>query len=444
MPNTILIIDDDRAILKVMQMNLEQEGFTVFTADNGKDSLRILQEKYIDVVLLDHQMPDTSGLELLKIIKGKYTDLPVIMVTAYGTIEMAVGAMKSGAFHYLAKPINYDEMFLLLKNAMEQRRLLNKVEMLTQEVKKIYCLENIITNNQKMTEILETALNVADTEATILIMGETGTGKELIAKAIHYNSRRSKGPFVKVNCTALSEALLESELFGHEKGAYTGAYKMRKGRFELADGGSIFLDEMGDIPVSMQLKLLRVLQEMEFERVGGGETLKVDVRVIAATNKDLEGAMKIGVFREDLYYRINVITIKIPPLRERKDDIPLLVNYFIDKFNKKNNKNIREASPELLDLLTEYHWPGNIRELENTIERAVILEKANILTPAHFSSIDEKMTGSELKDEKDEKTLLLELEGKYKGAPDKLARIADELKINPSTLYRKRKKYGLL
>lgn len=444
MPNTILIIDDDRAILKVMQMNLEQEGFTVFTADNGKDSLCILQEKYIDVVLLDHQMPDTSGLELLKIIKGKYTDLPVIMVTAYGTIEMAVGAMKSGAFHYLTKPINYDEMFLLLKNAMEQRRLLNKVEMLTQEVKKIYGLENIITNNQKMKDVLETALNVADTEATILITGETGTGKELIAKAIHYNSKRSKGPFIKVNCTALSETLLESELFGHEKGAFTGAYKMRKGRFELADNGSIFLDEMGDIPVSMQLKLLRVLQEMEFERVGGGETLKVDVRVIAATNKDLEDAMKKGEFREDLYYRINVITIKIPPLRERKDDIPLLVNYFIGKFNKKNNKNIREASPELLDLLTEYHWPGNIRELENAIERAVILEKANILTPAHFSSIGEKMTGSELKNEKDEKSLLFELEEKYKSAPDKLARIAGDLNVNPSTLYRKRKKYGLL
>jgi DNA-binding NtrC family response regulator len=441
MPNTILIIDDDRDILKVMQMNLEREGFTVLTADNGKDSLRALQEKYIDVVLLDHQMPDITGLELLKIIKEKHIDLTVIMITAYGTIEMAVDAMKAGAFHYLTKPINYDEMFLLLKNAVEQRRLLNKVEMLTQEVKNIYGFDNIITNNQRMKEILEIVLNVADTEATILIMGETGTGKELIAKAIHYNSRRGRGPFVKVNCTALSETLLESELFGHEKGAFTGAYKMRKGRFELADSGSIFLDEMGDIPISMQLKLLRVLQEMEFERVGGNETIQVDVRVIAATNKDLEGAIKSGKFREDLYYRINVITIRIPPLRERKDDIPLLVKYFIDKFNKKNNKNIREASPDLLELLMEYNWPGNIRELENAIERAVILERGDILTPIHFDVIGEKIGGGELKDER---AFLLELEERYKEAPDKLARIANELKINPSTLYRKRKKFDLI
>ncbi|MEK6655801.1 MAG: sigma-54 dependent transcriptional regulator, partial [Nitrospirota bacterium] len=329
MPNSILIIDDEKAILKVMEMNLQREGYSVFTADNGNDGLKILQERDIDVLLLDHQMPDINGLELLKIIKNRYKDLPVIMVTAYGTIEMAVDAMKLGAFHYLTKPINFDEMYIIIRNAIEQKRLLNRVEMLTQEVKKLYGMGNIITNNQRMKEILEMLPGVADTEATILIMGETGTGKELIARAIHYNSKRAKGPFVKVNCTALSENILESELFGHEKGAFTGAYKLRKGRFEVADSGSIFLDEMGDIPISMQLKLLRVLQEMEFERVGGSETIKVDVRVIAATNRDLEDAVKKGRFREDLYYRINIIPVRIPPLRERRDDIPLLAIHFI-------------------------------------------------------------------------------------------------------------------
>ena len=443
MPNTILIIDDEKAILKVMEMNLQREEYVVFTADNGKDGLRILQEKDVDVILLDHQMPDINGIELLKIIKNRYKDLPVIMITAYGTIEMAVDAMKLGAFHYLTKPINYDEMFILIKNAVEQKKLLNRVEMLTQEVRKFYGLENIITNNQRMKDILEMIPGVADTEATILIMSETGTGKELIARAIHYNSKRAKGPFVKVNCTALSETILESELFGHEKGAFTGAYKMRKGRFETADGGSIFLDEMGDIPISMQLKLLRVLQEMEFERVGGSETIKVDVRVITATNRDLEDAVKKGTFREDLYYRINIIPIKIPPLRERRDDIPLLVNHFIEKFNRKNKKNIKEPSAELMSMLMEYDWPGNIRELENAIERIVILEKGELLTARYFTEIGKKMTGAE-SELKDEKRLLLTLEEKYKNEPDMLKRIAEELKVNPSTLYRKRKRYGLL
>lgn len=443
MPNSILIIDDEKAILKVMEMNLQREGYSVFTADNGNDGLKILQEKDIDVLLLDHQMPDINGLELLKIIKNRYKDLSVIMVTAYGTIEMAVDAMKLGAFHYLTKPINFDEMYIIIKNAVEQKKLLNRVEMLTQEVKKLYGMESIITNNQRMKEILEMLPGVADTEATILIMGETGTGKELIAKAIHYNSKRAKGPFVKVNCTALSETILESELFGHERGAFTGAYKLRKGRFEVADSGSIFLDEMGDIPISMQLKLLRVLQEMEFERVGGSETIKVDVRVIAATNRDLEDAVKKGTFREDLYYRINIIPVRIPPLRERKDDIPLLAIHFIDKFNKKNKKNIKEPSAELIAMLIEYSWPGNIRELENSIERAVILEKGEILTTRYFTEIGNRMTGDE-SESKDEKQLLVSLEEKYKNEPDILKRIADELKINPSTLYRKRKKYGLI
>jgi len=442
MPNSILIIDDEKAILKVMEMNLQREGYSVFTADNGNDGLKILQEKDIDVLLLDHQMPDINGLELLKIIKNRYKDLPVIMVTAYGTIEMAVDAMKLGAFHYLTKPINFDEMYIIIRNAIEQKRLLNRVEMLTQEVKQLYGMGNIITNNQRMKEILEMLPGVADTEATILIMGETGTGKELIARAIHYNSKRAKGPFVKVNCTALSETILESELFGHEKGAFTGAYKLRKGRFEVADSGSIFLDEMGDIPISMQLKLLRVLQEMEFERVGGSETIKVDVRVIAATNRDLEDAVKKGTFREDLYYRINIIPVRIPPLRERKDDIPLLAIHFIDKFNKKNKKNIKEPSAELIAMLMEYSWPGNIRELENAIERAVILEKGEILTTRYFTEIGNRITGSE-SESKDEKRLLLSLEEKHKNEPDALKRIAEELKINPSTLYRKRKKYGL-
>ena len=443
MPNSILIIDDEKAILKVMEMNLQREGYSVFTADNGNDGLKILQEKDIDVLLLDHQMPDINGLELLKIIKNRYKDLPVIMVTAYGTIEMAVDAMKLGAFHYLTKPINFDEMYIIIRNAIEQKRLLNRVEMLTQEVKKLYGMGNIITNNQRMKEILEMLPGVADTEATILIMGETGTGKELIARAIHYNSKRAKGPFVKVNCTALSENILESELFGHEKGAFTGAYKLRKGRFEVADSGSIFLDEMGDIPISMQLKLLRVLQEMEFERVGGSETIKVDVRVIAATNRDLEDAVKKGRFREDLYYRINIIPVRIPPLRERRDDIPLLAIHFIDKFNKKNKKNIKEPSAELVAMLMEYSWPGNIRELENAIERAVILEKEEILTPRYFTEIENRITADE-SESKDEKSLLISLEEKYKNEPDILKRIADELKINPSTLYRKRKKYGLI
>ncbi len=438
--SSVLVIDDEPAILEVMRLNLTKEGYHVLTAASGEQGLTILSEKLVDVVIVDYKMPGMNGIDFLEKAKAKHQDIPIILATAYGTIEMAVKAMRLGAYNYLTKPLNYEEMILLLKQAVEKKRLVENVKELRKEVREQFRFEKIITNNKKVLDLLDMVAHVAETDATILIRGETGTGKELIARAVHYVSPRGDKPFVKVNCTALPETLLETELFGHVKGAFTGALRDRKGRFEAADGGTLFLDEIGDISQNMQLKLLRVLQEMEFEKLGSNETLKVDVRVLASTNLNMEEAIRKGSFREDLFSRLNVVPIFIPPLRERKDDIYLLANHFLERSNRKHKKHIHVIPSEVMLTLLNYDWPGNVRELENVIERAVILSKGDALDVVHFKVL----AGVVQAKKKSEKETLLELEEKYAGFPNTLEMVAKELGINSSTLYRKRKKYDLI
>src|SRR5574341_1045811 len=369
MKGSLLIIDDEPDILLVMSANLRKEGYDVDTAGDGIEALKKAEARDYDAVIVDHQMPRPTGMEFLARLRsgrGPGADVPVIVVTAYGTIEMAGKAMKDGAYSYLTKPISFDELWLQVKNAVERRRLSREIEDLRHQVAEKYQFGNILGKNPRMQDIFQLIRTVAETDATVLVQGESGTGKELIASAIHYNSRRKDRPFVVVSCSALPETLLESELFGHEKGAFTGAVRQRIGRFEMADGGTIFLDETGEMSMPVQLKLLRVLQEREVERVGGNQTIKVDVRVIAATHKDLQ-------------YRLNVVPVKIPPLRERLDDVPLLAAHFLNKYCERNRKEIRSISPEALSELCRYSYPGNVRELENIIERAVIMEKSDAI-----------------------------------------------------------------
>jgi len=385
MKGSLLIVDDEPDILLVMSANLRKEGYEVDTAADGLEALRKLEGREYDAVIVDHQMPQLTGMELLSRLRNSQSagaEIPIIVVTAYGTIEMAVKAMKDGAYSYLTKPLSFGDLSLQVKNAVERRWLAREVESLRHEVEEKYRFGNILGTHTRMREIFQLIRTVAETDATVLIQGESGTGKELIARAIHYNSRRRERPFVVVSCSALPETLLESELFGHEKGAFTGAIRQRIGRFELADGGTIFLDEIGEMSMPVQLKLLRVLQEREVERVGGNLTIKTDVRVIAASNKDLQRAMRDKLFREDLFYRLNVVPIKIPPLRERLDDVPLLAAHFLKKYSEKNGKKILSIAPDVLAALCRYAYPGNVRELENIIERAVIMEKGEMIRQA--------------------------------------------------------------
>jgi DNA-binding NtrC family response regulator len=378
----VLVIDDEPAILQVMEANLRKEGYSVHTALNAYEGLDKLRQTRFDTVIVDYQLPQFDGLSLLEEMKRVGIQVPVIVITAYGTIEQAVRAMRLGAVDYLTKPINYDELTLVVKNAVTRQNLAKEIERLRRVIDEKYAFSNIVGKNPRMLQVFELIANIAETDATVLIRGETGTGKELIARAIHFNSLRKVKEFMKVNCAALTETLLESELFGHEKGAFTGAIKTRIGRFEQASGGTIFLDEIGDIAVSTQSKLLRVLQEMELERVGGNETIKVDVRIISATNKDLEELIKEGSFREDLYYRLNVIPIEVPALRDRPDDIPHLAYHFVKTYAERYNKKIESIVPEAVQMLMNYDWPGNIRELKNVIERAIIMERGEIITEA--------------------------------------------------------------
>ncbi|RMG66730.1 MAG: sigma-54-dependent Fis family transcriptional regulator [Calditrichaeota bacterium] len=378
--STILVIDDEPAILKVMAANLQREGYRVELAQSAEEGLRTLQEKQIDTIIVDYLMPGMTGLDFLAELNRRQLDIPVVVITAHGSIEHAVLAMQRGAVNYLTKPVNYDELISVVHKAVERQQLRNEVLRLRREVSSRYGFDQIVGQNHQMRRIFDLITEVADTDATVLIRGETGTGKELIARALHFNSPRKHRAFVRVNCAALSETLLESELFGHEKGAFTGAIRTRIGRFEQAEGGTMFFDEVGDIPPSIQAKLLRVLQEKEFERVGGNKTIQVDVRIIAATNKNLEEEVARGRFREDLFYRLNVIPIHLPPLRERLDDLPLLVSHFLKLYAEKFKKPVRDISPEALSRLMVHDWPGNVRELENVIERAVIIEKQEVIT----------------------------------------------------------------
>jgi two-component system NtrC family response regulator len=377
--NTILVVDDEPNYLIVLSELLKEEGFEVMTAQRGEDGLKIVAETDLDLVITDMRMPGMDGLELLKAVKLYNKYLPVIMITAFGEVEKAVVAMKAGAYNYLVKPFNNEELLLNIRKAIEHFSLLRENLRLRDEARIRYGFASIVGKNARMQEIYQLIEKVAPTPASVLITGESGTGKELVARAIHINSPKEKSPFISVNCAALPETLLESELFGHERGAFTGATSMRKGRFELADGGTLFLDEIGDIPLPLQAKLLRVLQERSFERVGGTHPINVDVRIITATNRELKDEVDEGRFREDLYYRLNVLHIHLPPLRERVDDIPMLTDHFINKFAKMLNKPDLRISGEALRFLVGLPWEGNVRELENTIERAAILCSGNVI-----------------------------------------------------------------
>jgi DNA-binding NtrC family response regulator len=375
----ILIVDDEESQRGPLAGFLEKQGFDVTTAASGPEAIKVCQERHFEIALIDLKMPGMDGIELLGKLKEKSPEMQVIMMTAYGSVETAVEAMKLGAYNYVGKPINLDELKLNINRALESHHLLAENRYLKEELKEKFRDIEIIGKSKTIQAVLSTVSRVAKTKSTVLIRGETGTGKELVARSIHALSDRSERPFIPVSCAALAESLLESELFGHEKGAFTGAIRRREGRFELADGGTLFLDEVGDIPLETQVKILRVIESQQFERLGGKETLKVDVRIIAATNQDLEEKIREKTFREDLYYRLNVISIFIPPLRERKEDVLVLADHFLDKANRKCGKTVEGITAAVKDLILSYDWPGNVRELENVIERGVVLSRSNVI-----------------------------------------------------------------
>jgi len=372
---TVLIVDDEKNYPLILAAVLEEEGFETMTANSGHEAIEILKNSDVDLVLTDMKMPGMDGIELLENVKAKDPELPVIMMTAYGTVEKAVEAMQKGAYNYIMKPFENDSLVIYVKKAVAVYQMVKENRQLRSAVKSQYSFGNIIGKSKVMTDVFETIRKIAPTNATVLIEGESGTGKELVAKAIHFNSPRRNKPFVAVNCSAFAETLLESELFGHEKGAFTGAAAMKKGRFELADTGTLFLDEIGELSQNIQVKLLRVLQEKTFERVGGVKLVAADIRIIAATNRKLKDEVEQGRFREDLFYRLNVLPLVLPPLRERSEDIRLLVNHFVKKYAGERKSDIPVTGIEQAAerIFYEYSWPGNVRELENVIERAVIL-----------------------------------------------------------------------
>jgi two-component system response regulator AtoC len=369
----VLIVDDEENFRHMLSVILKKEGYDVETASNGKEALQKIVIFTFDQILCDIRMPEMDGLEFLNESKKMKVDATIIMMSAYGTEDIALEAIKLGAYDYISKPFKPDEIIFTIRKAEERERLRKENELLRKEVKKEYSFENIISKNEEMSKIFELIKKVAQYKSTVLITGESGTGKELVARALHYHSDRSQNPFVPINCGAIPENLLESELFGHVKGAFTDAIRSKKGLFEEADSGTLFLDEIGELPFQLQVKLLRVLQDNEIRRVGDSKPIQVDVRIIAATVKDLIKEVNESRFRDDLFYRLNVLPIHLPPLRERKEDIPLLVNYFIGKNNQSLNKNVMGIDPKALKVLMNYQWFGNVRELENTIERAIVL-----------------------------------------------------------------------
>lgn len=375
----VLVVDDEPNARSALSEILAEEGFAVETAADGFKALARYEELGADVVLTDLKMPGMDGVELMGKLREKDPELQVIVMTAFGAIETAVAAMQSGAAHYLTKPLNADELVLVVKRALATSELRREATTLKSQLTERYRFENIIGNAPEMQEVFKSIAQVAPSRATVLIGGESGTGKELVAAAIHHRSPRKDKPFIRLHCAALAESLLESELFGHERGAFTGADRRREGRFEQADGGTLFLDEIGDITPSTQVKLLRVLQERQLERVGGNQTLDVDVRVIAATNRDLKQLVAEGKFREDLYYRLNVISIQLPPLRRRRTDVPALAAFFLEKYSRENGKQIEGFTEAALGRIDAYAWPGNVRELENVVERAVVLAEGGLI-----------------------------------------------------------------
>ncbi len=446
MKPSILIVDDDKSIRDNLAKYLSVD-YTAHTAANGREAVRELAEiSDIEVVLSDMKMPGMDGLELLEKVREDNKDVVVILITGFSTIESAVEAMRKGAYDYLTKPIDLNKLEITIKNAIENKKLRSENILLKQRIREKIDAASLVGKSEGIKNILDLVDRVSSTKATVLIQGESGTGKELVANIIHYNSLVADGPFIKVNCSALAEGVLESELFGHEKGAFTGALFMKKGRFELADRGTLFLDEIGDIPPSIQIKLLRFLQESEFERVGGTRTLKVDVRIISATNKNLEQLVKEERFRDDLFYRLKVVTIDLPSLRERVEDIPLLVDYHLKRFMEIHNKPIKGISRDAMKLIKSYSWPGNIRELMNCIESAVVMSIGDVIdvdslplfmTIAQKDQVFAKVTRNLFDIEK---KAILEALDKNRGNKAETART---LGIGLRTLYRKLNQYGV-
>lgn len=443
----IMVVDDEQTQLELVGGFLRKAGFEVALMQSAGKALHAFREEPFDLVLTDQRMPELSGLQLLKGLRAANPEVAVIVITAYGSIETAVSAMKEGATDYLSKPLNLDELLLRIERVCKDKQLIKENNELREALRERHRIEGIIGESGQMQEVLDLVRRVAPSNATVLIRGESGTGKELIAKAIHYESTRKDGPLVKVNCAALPETLLESELFGHEKGAFTGAFTARKGRFEVADKGTLFLDEIGDLPAHLQAKLLRVLQEKEFERVGSSQAISTDVRIITATHRDLESLIKEGRFREDLYYRLNVVTIMLPPLRERRQDLALLMDHFLEEFARKNGKAIRGFSHEARDALLRYDYPGNVRELENLVERAVVLTRDDVISLGELPlSIKEPRT--EVMDQANLSAVVEGIERRMivdalKEASGIQTRAADSLGISERALRYKLKKYGI-
>jgi len=386
----LLIIDDEQSQRDLLSGYLKKKGFTVYTADSGIEGLKIVNKNSVNIIFSDYKMPGMTGLEVLEKVLKINPEISFVIVTAYGTVENAVKAMQVGAYDYISKPVDLDELDLLIERIIEHKNLKSENHFLKTQLQEKHKLTSIISQSSVMEEVLSVASRAAESKATVLITGENGTGKEIVAKAIHYASPRKDKPFIAVNIPALSENLVESELFGHEKGAFTGADKIKKGRFEIANGGTIFLDEIGDMTPNTQVKLLRTLQEHTIERVGGTQSIEIDVRILAATNQDLENKIEEETFREDLFYRLNIVRIHVPALNERREDILPLIEYFLQKFADENGKENIEISKEATDKLLKYNYPGNVRELENIVERAVVLSRSNMITESDLSM---KVTG---------------------------------------------------
>ena len=453
--NTVLVVDDDEAHRTMLRTLIGGWGYKIHEANDGSLATEMVQEQSYDLVLMDVRMVQMSGIEALEIIKSYNPAIPIIIMTAYSSVDTAVEALKKGAHDYLTKPLDFEKLKITIRRAMEHTRLKEENRLLKESLGRHFDRQNIIGRSPAMITLLETVAQVAPSEATVLITGESGTGKELIAGAIHYNSLRKDGPFVKLNCAAITETLLESELFGHEKGAFTGADRRKEGRFFQSHQGSLFLDEVSEMSLTMQVKLLRVLQEREFTRVGGEKTIQVDVRVLAATNKNLSELIVKEKFREDLYYRLNVVDIPIPPLQNRHEDIPLLAQHFLELFSNKNHKDIKGFTPQAMDLLIQHDWPGNVRELMNAVERAVVLSRSDYLAEKDFPVIGSRkidnveaasntaninISGDQPLEEVEKATILRTLEA----ADGNKSETARRLGITRKTLHKKLKAYGVM
>jgi two-component system, NtrC family, response regulator AtoC len=440
----ILIVDDEKIVRDSLFHWFEEEGYNVDTAEDGESALKKYEKGKYDLLLLDMKMPGMSGIDLLTKIKSIDKDSLVILITAFASVPTAITALKQGAYDYVTKPVDPDELSHLVKKALEQKSLKQENKILKESIEEIIKLDNLIGESLQMRKIYELITTVAPTDTTVMIRGESGTGKELVAKAIHINSKRKYFPIIPVNCGALAETLLESELFGHEKGAFTGAQFKRKGKFEMADGGTLFLDEVATISAKMQVEILRAIESKQFSRVGGNQNIKSDFRLIAATNQSLENLVKEGEFREDLYYRLNVFTIHIPPLRERREDIPILAHFFLQKFSTSMNKPIKKIDCDAMDFLVKYDWPGNVRELENAIERAVVIGKTDTLK---VENLPFNIASNHIDTDTGDKSLAA-VEKKYilqilNENNWNISRSATQLRIDRVTLYNKINRYGL-